>query len=102
VRKTAEEVEKQVESGKLTLADLDKLERKSKEISRGLLTLIFGTANLQEVGLAFLTSDSQDAEIEKESAAMKLNLLNLGGKRWRARRDLNPRPADSKSDALSN
>ena len=25
-----------------------------------------------------------------------MKLLNLGGKRWRARRDLNPRPADSK------
>ncbi|MCI0625481.1 MAG: hypothetical protein L0387_28190 [Acidobacteria bacterium] len=65
---TAQEVEKQVESGKLTLADLDNLAGKSKEIATGLLTLTFGSANPQDLALAFLNTDELDAEIEKKSA----------------------------------
>ena len=48
------EIERQVESGKLSLADLNSLADKGKDISTGVLTLIFGSANPQEVALAFL------------------------------------------------
>lgn len=70
------EIEKQVESGKLTLADLNALADKGRDISTGVLTLIFGSANPQEVALAVLHGDDQDGEIEKKSAQNDLrNLL---------------------------
>ena len=47
-------VEKQAEAGKLSLADLNALADKGGEISKGVLALIFGTGNPQEVALAFL------------------------------------------------
>jgi hypothetical protein len=69
---TAVEVEKQAEAGKLSLADLNALAEKGGEISKGVLSLVFGTANPQEVGLAFLASDSHDAEIGKRKAEGEL------------------------------
>jgi PglZ domain len=69
---TAAEIEKQVENGKLSLADLDKLADKGKGISTAVLTLIFGNANPQDVALAFLTSDKHDPEIEKKTATKEL------------------------------
>src|SRR6266404_2053043 len=48
------EIERQVESGKLSLDDLNALADKGKDISTGILSLIFGTANPQEVALAIL------------------------------------------------
>jgi PglZ domain len=72
------EIEKQVESGKLSLADLDSLADKGKDISTGVLTLIFGSANPQEVALAFLHSDQYDGEIAKKDAEKELcHLLEL-------------------------
>jgi hypothetical protein len=69
------EIEKQVESGKLTLADLNALADKGN-VSSGVLSLIFGSANPQEVALAFLRGDDHDGEIEKKSAQNDLrNLL---------------------------
>lgn len=69
------EIERQVESGKLSLADLDSLADKGKDISTGVLTLIFGSANPQEVGLAFLHSDRNDEEISKKDAQKELRHL---------------------------
>src|SRR5262245_41668413 len=61
----AAEIEKQVEAGRLSLADLDALaERKDS----GVLSLIYGTGTPQEVALAFLASDRQDAEVQKKAA----------------------------------
>src|SRR4051812_45029416 len=47
----AAEIEKQVEAGKLSLADLDKIGDKKDS---GVLYLIFGTGNLQETALGFV------------------------------------------------
>ncbi len=69
------EIERQVEAGKLSLADLDSLADKGKDISTGVLTLIFGSANPQEVALAFLHSDQHDQEIGKKSAEKELRRL---------------------------
>ncbi len=69
---TAAEVEKQIESGKLSLADLNSLASKGKEISTGVLTLIFGNANPQDVALTFLSADKYDAELEKKEAQQEL------------------------------
>src|SRR5216683_3978374 len=57
------EIERQVEAGKLSLADLNSLAEQGIDISTGVLKLIFGTANPQEVGLAFLHSGEYDEEI---------------------------------------
>ena len=65
---TAAEVEKQAESGKLSLADLNNLANKGKEISTGVLSLIFASANPQDVALAFLSTDKFDVEVEKKAA----------------------------------
>jgi hypothetical protein len=69
------EIERQVEAGKLSLADLDSLADKGKDISTGLLTLIFGSANPQDVALAFLSSSEADEEIHKKEAQKELQHL---------------------------
>lgn len=69
------EIEKQVEASKLSLADLNVLADKGKGLSTGILTLIFGSANAQEVALAFLRGDDHDADIEQKSAQKDLRHL---------------------------
>lgn len=70
------EIERQVETGKLSLDDLNALADKGRDISTGVLTLIFGSANPQEVALVFLHGDDHDADIEKKTAQNDLrNLL---------------------------
>jgi hypothetical protein len=69
------EIERQVEAGKLSLDDLNSLADRGKDISTGVLTLIFGSANPQEVGLAFLHDDQRDGEIEKKEAGKELRHL---------------------------
>ena len=73
--KIAAEVEKQVESGKLTLEDLDVLAAKGTEVSWGVLTLLFRTDNPQEIALAFLANEKYDAEIVKKEAGEELTKL---------------------------
>ena len=69
------EIERQVESGKLSLADLNSLAEKGNDISTGVLKLIFGSANPQEVALAFLHSNQYDEEIGKKEAQKELRQL---------------------------
>jgi hypothetical protein len=69
------EIERQAEAGVLSLADLNSLAGKGKDISTGVLTLIFGSANPQEVALAFLHSEQHDEEIRKKSAEKELRHL---------------------------
>jgi hypothetical protein len=69
------EIERQVEASKLSLADLNSLADKGKDISTGILALIFGSANPQEVALAFLHSDHHDEEIGKKEAGKELRHL---------------------------
>jgi len=69
------EIERQVEAGKLSLADLDSLADKGKDISTGLLTLIFGSANPQDVALAFLGSSEADEEVRKKESQKELQHL---------------------------
>jgi hypothetical protein len=71
----AAEVEKQVEASKLSLDDLDALAEKGSEISKGVLSLVFGTGNSQEIALDFLISEKCDQEIEKKSATQELSSL---------------------------
>lgn len=69
------EIERQVESGKLSLDDLNSLAEQGIDISTGVLKLIFGTANPQEVALAFLHSDQHDEEVGKKEAEKELRHL---------------------------
>src|SRR5205085_10801940 len=69
------EIEKQVETGKLSLADLNALAEKGKGLSTGILALIFGTANPQDVALAVLHDARHDGEVEKKSAQKELRKL---------------------------
>jgi hypothetical protein len=69
---TAAEVERQTEAGKLTLADLNTLADKGDEISKGVLALIYGTGNPQEVALAFLDNDRLDDSLTKKDAKSEL------------------------------
>lgn len=71
----AADIEKQLEAGKLSLADLNRLAEKSKELSTGVLALIFGNANPQDVALAFLDRDQYDGAIEQKSARGELFTL---------------------------
>jgi hypothetical protein len=71
---SATAVEKQVEAGKLTLSDLDALAARGRE-SSGVLSIIFGSANPQEVALAFLSADRHDADVAKKSAQGELFAL---------------------------
>ena len=69
------EIERQVEAGKLTLADLDSLGEKGQDISTGVMTLIFGSANPQDVALAFLNGEQFDNEIDKKDAKNELQRM---------------------------
>src|SRR6202171_6505195 len=69
------EIERQVDSGKLSLADLNSLAEQGIDISTGVLKLIFGSANPQEVALAFLHSDCYDDEVGKKEAEKELRHL---------------------------
>lgn len=68
----ATEVEKQVDQGKLTLKDVDALGLKGQDITQGVISLIFGTGNSQEVALTFLAFDKYDSEIKNKSAIDEL------------------------------
>jgi len=69
------EIERQVESGKLSLADLNSLAEQGIGIPTGVLKLIFGTANPQEVALAFVHGEQHDEEVGKKEAQKELRQL---------------------------
>ena len=69
------EIERQVEAGKLSLADLNALAEQGMDISTGVVKLIFGTANPQEVALAFLHSEQHDEAVGKKDAQKELRHL---------------------------
>lgn len=76
---TAASIEKQVEEGKIDLAGLDELAKHGEGITKGVVTLIFGTSNIQDVALSFLSGDRYDKEIvTKEAAGELAMLLNSG------------------------
>ncbi|MDA7645313.1 PglZ domain-containing protein [bacterium] len=73
---TSNDVEKQVKEGKLTLADVNALAQKGGEISSGVISIIFGAGNPQEVALAFVASDKFDKDTESKVAQQELyNLI---------------------------
>ncbi len=65
-------IEKQVEAGSLSLADLDKLAEKGAGVTKGVLSLIFGTGDPQEVALKFLAGDQYDGELAQKGGFSEL------------------------------
>ena len=71
---SAAAIERDVEAGKLSLAELNSVADKGKGM-RNVLSLILGTGNPPDVALAFLASDKHDADITKKTAAAELVLI---------------------------
>jgi hypothetical protein len=65
-------VEAQVKAGKLSLADVDALASKGQDFGKGVVSIVFGTGNPQEVALVFLASDRHDSEVKKKTATEEL------------------------------
>jgi hypothetical protein len=66
----------EVENGMISLAELDEVASRHKEIHIGALSLIFKTENTEEICLQFLTSDQYDTDIKtKDASATLINLL---------------------------
>lgn len=72
---TAASIEKQVEDGKIDLAGLDELAKHGEGITKGVVTLIFGTSSAQDVALKFLASDRHDSEVVNKEAGAELAML---------------------------
>ena len=70
-------IEKEVEEGKLSLEDLDRLAEKGGT-SQGVLSLIFKTDSPEEIALQFLADDKHDEEILKKDARGELARLLEG------------------------
>jgi hypothetical protein len=68
-------IEKQVEEGKLNLAELDALADKGKGIAGGVIVTIYGTSIPDEVALAFLTRPDLDQSLLQKKAVPELQLL---------------------------
>jgi len=69
------QIEKQIESGNLSLADLDRMAEGGPVSSRGLLSLIIGTISPHDVALRFLSSEQYDEELLKKDALPELAAL---------------------------
>ena len=76
---TAASIEKQVEDGKINLAGLDELAKHGEGITKGVVTLIFGTSNVQDVAQSFLSSERYDKEIIAKEAGAELAMLLRSG-----------------------
>jgi len=63
-------LEKQIEEGKLTLAELDRLAERG--ITRGVVSVVFGTDAPMDIALSFLSDESRDTQIARRSALPEL------------------------------
>jgi len=69
------DIERQVEAGKLSLADLDALAEKGGDMRSGLIVSIFGTSNPRDVALKLLGSEDYDAALRRRDALPELARL---------------------------
>jgi len=68
----AEKINKQVDEGKLTLAELDVQAEKRQGGTFGVLGVIFGKDDIQKIALSFLGTDEHDAKITEKKALGEL------------------------------
>jgi hypothetical protein len=71
-------LEKEVEAGKLSLEDLDRLDL-GEGITKGVVAVILGSGNVQDIALRFLSGEQYDAEIASKNANAELALLLNNG-----------------------
>lgn len=76
--KNAAALEKEVEAGKLSLEDLDRLEL-GEGITKGVVAVILGSGNVQDIALRFLSGEQYDAEITNKNANAELAMLLNSG-----------------------
>jgi hypothetical protein len=76
--KNAASVRKEVEAGKLTLEDLDSLPV-GEGITKGIIAVILGSGNVQDIALRFLAGEKYDPTITKKNATAELTLLLNNG-----------------------
>jgi hypothetical protein len=72
---TAAALEKKIDAGELTLADLDELASHDEGLAQGAVVLIFKSINPEEIALAFVTGDRFHAELRKKNAVAELAAL---------------------------
>lgn len=71
-------VGKEVRAGKLTLDDLD-AHPVGEGITRGVVAIILGSGNVQDIALRFLAGEKYDSAITKKNATAELSLLLNSG-----------------------
>ena len=70
-----EQIVAEVESGKWSLAELDREAERGLEVQAGVLKLVFETGNATEIALRFLAEPAIDAKIEEKQALASLARL---------------------------
>ncbi len=68
----ADAIAKEVERGKLSLAEVEGLAERTDVGKTAVLSSIFGTASAGEMALAFLSSDAHDAALQEKGALQEL------------------------------
>jgi len=76
--KNAAALEKDVQAGTLTLEDLDRLDL-TEGVTRGVVALILGSGNVQDIALRFLSGERYDADIVGRNATAELAMLLNNG-----------------------
>jgi hypothetical protein len=76
--KNAAALESEVLAGKLTLEELDRLEL-GEGITKGVVALILGSGNVQDIALRFLSNETYDDQISGKNADAELALLLNNG-----------------------
>jgi len=70
-----ENICKQIDAGKLSLAELDKIVGEVEAVGSAVIKLIFDTTSLDEVVMRFAAVDEYDDEIEKKDALPEISAL---------------------------
>lgn len=69
---TTAAIEKDIDAGKFSLADLDRLAEKGESFTTGIVSLVFGMDNPQDIALHFLNSERLDATLAKKDGIGQL------------------------------
>ncbi len=69
---TTAAIEKEIEARKYSLAELDRLAEKGEGFTTGIVSLVFGMDNPQDIALHFLNSDHLDASLVKKDGMGQL------------------------------
>ena len=85
-----ENICRQIDADKLSLAELDKIAGEVAAVGSAVIKLIFGTTSLDEVVMRFAAVDDYDAEVEKKDALSEISALFEQALGFRIEGDLQP------------